>query len=60
MTELDKQIAVIAQEDPAARRLQQLRGVGPLIATALVRMEQDGSYQKILDSFVGNDGRDSN
>ncbi len=36
MAELDRQIALIAQEDPAARRLQQLRGVGPLIATALV------------------------
>ena len=35
MSELDKQIAVVAQKDPTARRLQQLRGVGPLIATAL-------------------------
>jgi hypothetical protein len=26
MTELDKQIAVVAQEDPTAKRLQQLRG----------------------------------
>jgi len=36
MAELDQQIAVIAQENPVAKRLQQLRGVGPLIATALV------------------------
>ena len=36
MTEMDKQIAVVAQEDPPAKRLQPLRGVGPLIATALV------------------------
>jgi transposase len=42
MVELDQQIAVIAQEDPAARRLQQLRGVGPLIATALVATVGDG------------------
>jgi transposase len=42
MTELDKQIAVVAQEDPTAKRLQQLRGVGPLIATALVATIGDG------------------
>ena len=36
MAELDRQIALIAEADPMARRLQQLRGVGPLIATALV------------------------
>ena len=36
MAEMDKQIAVVAQEDPPAKRLQPLRGVGPLIATALV------------------------
>lgn len=36
MTELDREIAVIAQSDPVAKRLQQLRGVGPIIATALV------------------------
>jgi transposase len=47
MTELDKQIAVIAQEDPTARRLQQLRGVGPLIATALVATIGDArQYRK--------------
>jgi transposase len=33
---LDADIALIAKEDPVARRLQQLRGVGPLIATALI------------------------
>jgi transposase len=50
MTELDKQIAVIAQEDPTARRLQQLRGVGPLIATALVATVGDGKqYRKGRD-----------
>ena len=50
MTELDKQIAVIAQEDPTARRLQQLRGVGPLIATALVATIGDGKqYRKSRD-----------
>jgi transposase len=36
MSELDREIAVIAQSDPVAKRLQQLRGVGPIIATALV------------------------
>ncbi|UTA53180.1 IS110 family transposase [Lysobacter soli] len=36
VAELDTDIAAIAQNDPDARRLQQLRGVGPMIATALV------------------------
>jgi len=36
MTELDREIALIANADPVAKRLQQLRGVGPMIATALV------------------------
>jgi len=36
MAELDCEIALIAQSDPVAKRLQQLRGVGPIIATALV------------------------
>lgn len=34
--ELDCEINKIAESDPAAKRLQQLRGVGPMIATALV------------------------
>lgn len=34
--EMDAQIAVIARSEPVAIRLQQLRGVGPMIATALV------------------------
>jgi len=34
--ELDHAIADLAQVDPDARRLQQLRGVGPLVATALI------------------------
>jgi len=33
---LDADIALIARTDPIAKRQQQLRGVGPLIATALV------------------------
>ena len=42
MAELDREIAVIAQSDPVARRLQQLRGVGPIIATALVAAVGNG------------------
>jgi transposase len=42
MAELDKQVGVIAQHDPVVRRLQQMRGVGPLIATALVATIGDG------------------
>ena len=42
VAELDAEIAAIAKTDPAARRLQQLRGVGPVIATALVAAVGDG------------------
>ena len=42
VVELDREIAAIAQSDPAARRLQQLRGVGPIVATALVAAVGDG------------------
>ena len=34
--ELNHEIMTIAQENPTAQRLQQLRGVGPITATALV------------------------
>jgi len=46
MAELDRHIAVIAQQDPGARRLQQMRGVGPLIATALVATIGDGQQYR--------------
>jgi transposase len=36
VAELDREINRIAQSDPVAKRLQQLRGVGPMVATALV------------------------
>jgi len=36
VAELDHEINKIADSHPAAKRLQQLRGVGPMIATALV------------------------
>jgi transposase len=36
MIELDREIALMATADPVAKRLQQLRGVGPVIATALI------------------------
>ena len=50
MIELDNQIAVMAQQDPIAKRLQQLRGVGPLIATALVATVGDAKqYRKGRD-----------
>jgi transposase len=42
MAELDREIALIAQGDPVATRLQQLRGVGPIIATALVAAVGNG------------------
>lgn len=36
VAELDREIIQVAQNDPVAVRLQQLRGVGPMIATALL------------------------
>lgn len=36
IAELDKEITLVAQSNPVTQRLQQLRGVGPLVATALV------------------------
>ena len=36
VAELDREIDEIAQSDTVAKRLQQLRGVGPMVATALV------------------------
>lgn len=43
VSELDGEIAAIAASEPAAVRLQQLRGVGPMIATALVAAIGDAS-----------------
>jgi len=40
---LDAEIREVAQSDPMAVRLQQLRGVGPLIATALIATVGNGS-----------------
>ena len=42
VAELDREIAMIALSDPVALRLQQLRGVGPIVATALVAAVGDG------------------
>jgi transposase len=54
MTELDKQIAAVAQQDPTAKRLQQLRGIGPLIATALIAtVDHDKQYRKGRDMAAG-------
>ena len=36
VAELDHEINVIAQSDPVAKRLQLLRGIGPMVAMALV------------------------
>lgn len=41
--ELDREIAEIAAADPVAQRLQQLRGVGPMTATALLATVGDAS-----------------
>ena len=44
LAELDRQIEQIAKDNPVTRRLQQLRGVGPMVATALVATVGDGSH----------------
>jgi transposase len=41
--ELDEEIAAIAAADPVAQRLQQLRGVGPMGATALLATVGDAT-----------------
>ncbi len=41
---LNQEIEVIAETHPDAKRLRQLRGVGPLVATALVARFGDGSH----------------
>jgi transposase len=41
--ELDQEITTLAANDPVAQRLQQLRGVGPMIATALLATVGDAS-----------------
>lgn len=44
VSELDREISAIARDDPAAKRLQQLRGVGPIIASALVAAVGDARH----------------
>ena len=39
---LDREIVDVAKHDPMAQRLQQLRGVGPLVATALLASVGNG------------------
>jgi transposase len=53
VAELDQEIKGLAEASPAAQRLQQLRGVGPVIATALVAALGDGrSFSKGRDFAV--------
>lgn len=44
LTGLDHEIKALADSDPITRRLQQLRGVGPLVATALVATVGDAAH----------------
>jgi transposase len=44
VSELDREIVAIARDDPAAKRLQQLRGVGPIVASALVAAVGDARH----------------
>ena len=46
MGELDREIAAIMREDEAVRRIEQLHGIGPLTASALVAMVGDGRQFK--------------
>jgi transposase len=43
ISELDREIDQIARQDPVAVRLQQLRGIGPITATALLSTIGDAS-----------------
>ncbi len=53
VAELDDEIESIARAHPVAQRLQQLNGVGPVIATALLAALGDGStYRKGRDFAV--------
>jgi transposase len=42
IAELDREIEQIAKSEPAAKRLMELRGVGPIIATAMLATVGDG------------------
>lgn len=53
VAELDQEIQVLANASVAAQRLQQLRGVGPITATALVAALGDGkTFRKGRDFAV--------
>ncbi len=53
VAELDDELQSIAKAHPVAQRLQQLRGVGPVIATALIAALGDGcAYRKGRDFAV--------
>lgn len=53
VAELDQEIQVLAKESAVAQRLQQLRGVGPITATALVAAVGDGkAFRKGRDFAV--------
>jgi transposase len=44
--ELDREIAAIGRQNEAVKRIEQLRGIGPLTASALVAMVGDGRQFK--------------
>ena len=44
IAELDREIKQVADNDTVTQRLQQLRGVGPLVATAMVATLGDASH----------------
>ena len=46
LKEMDREIAEIAAANPVAQKLQQLRGVGPMVATALLATVGDASQFK--------------
>lgn len=56
IAELDDQIQRMVKEDPQARRLMQLRGVGPITATALSAALGDGNDFKKGRDFAASLG----
>lgn len=52
IAELDREIAKIAKSEPPARRLMELRGVGPIVATAMRATVGDARQWSRGDDFA--------
>lgn len=50
--DLDREIEAVSEAHPDAKRLKQLRGIGPLTSTALVAQLGDGKHFKRGDPYL--------